>query len=290
MLILINVVFVHVLVRICVSFVVFVFDSDSLLVDCNHFSKALLAALGLKAPSFVNRLASAGDTLASVIPSFMLPKQVNALIKDGRPDMSPPPGEEQNSVLASVPSGRSRSGSHANGRGAGIPNLSGRPDSWRQISPQPTNFLPGDEMDDESFSAFLKQSELEYERSQQYKKLQAQTRQAADEQEAVHQFQQRMRLAAKEEAAAASVASTSKQHHYARSPIKEKQFADIEGRPSRPSPQAPHHPYVMPPDPDEIESQVENAMSNFQLPENVSEQERAQIRAVLRMSIAAGAR
>lgn len=242
--------------------------------DCNHFSKALLAALGLKSPAFINRLASAGDMLASVVPSFMLPKQVNALIKDGRPDMSQ---VENDAPLTNVPSGRQPSNQ------GGVPTLTASNDSWRQIAPSVGGgsgyrFTEADGMDDESFSAFLKASEAEYEKSQQLQKLQQQTREATLE----------------EQKKTKSSQSSQSQSSFS-SPLKKK-FTDNESAHSRPSPQPARLTSAStmarnsaPLTDGEVETRVERALKDFNLGDTVSEEEKAQIRAVLRMSIVAGA-
>jgi hypothetical protein len=245
--------------------------------------------------------------LAAVVPNFMLPKQVSQLIRDGRPDMSPPPGEEQNEMLASVPSGRAG--------GGGIPTLSGdmnRSDSsWRQIAPRPNpngvgGATPGgslmndaDGMDDETFAQFLKASEMEHEKQMQLRKLEADTRAKLEEDQAVVDFQSKMRASAKHSAhGASSGASASPPSLVVHPPsMSEKVGSDCEGSRtsredgshshSRKSPHPPRPTSSM--DEREKEERVQRAMAEFRLPQDVSEEEKAQIRAVLKMSIEAGA-
>lgn len=292
--------------------------------NCNHFSKALLAALGLKAPSFINRLASAGDMLATVVPSFMLPKQINMLIVNGRPDMSSPEDDEldgqqqaegKDGMLRSIPPGRS-------GGGAGVPTLSsgmtagggggggGGGGDWRQIAPQPSP----DSMDDESFEEFLRASEKEYQREQEYKKLRAETQIAADQHAAAQLAKQHHARTERDRrehghAQAHAQAHAQTQHGHQQSPQQHHRHhrsqsgsgshfgpnhgsgsggggsgnhASSHGSGHGSSPSKPLSAT-------ETDALVDAAMAKFDLPDDVSESEKAQIRAVLRISIAAGA-
>jgi len=221
--------------------------------NCNSFSKALLAALGLKAPSFINRLASAGETLASIVPAFMLPKQVNAVIQTGRPDMHVPPEEippphsarGAPAAAAGVPtlSGRSNAG------GAGVPNLGGA------AAALPASYSSADGLDDEQFAEFLRQSEREYQQEQ----LKQRSQSSASESASAPPPSTRPRPASASSAESFSSRS-------------------LAGQPLQP-PLTPAE-----------EAQVERAMADFDLPADVSAAERAQIRQVLAISIRAGAK
>ena len=292
--------------------------------NCNHFSKALLAALGLKAPSFINRLAAAGDMLAAVVPSFMLPKQVNMLIQTGRPDLgSVEEDEKQEALLRNVPSGRngqqgaggvptlgggfrniSDTGSRASTSGSGEGN-------WRQIAPQMSPSDSGvpditaaqaDDMDDETFAEFLRASEREYAREVELKKLRAETQAAAERHEQQQQQPRRAPASASPSSAASPPGklSTVRQDSEGRSSVRDDLHGysrlDVPDRPSQrvssPSPGGAAHARRVSSglvSPEEIDARIERAMTDFNLSGDVSKSELAQIRAVLRISMTAGA-
>lgn len=310
--------------------------------NCNHFSKALLAALGLRAPSFINRLASAGDTLAGIVPSFMLPKHVNALLKDGRPDFSEPEepqarrasssSSSSSGMLAAIPPGRSQ--------GAGVPTLSnGLSNSgsgeWRQIAPPaapPPGFSVDDGMSDEEFARFLRESEQQHEKEQQLRRLREETMRATEQakQDVRRKKQRQASLSHMPPAASASPPKSPRSASRPPSASTPNSAPSLSPAPDAAtiassssllpcslvdackkdsesplalcaiSPQrvrlgpGEYQGLALPPSPralpsEDEDARVERAMRDFDLGPNVSEEERAQIRAVLRMSMRAGA-
>jgi hypothetical protein len=242
--------------------------------NCNSFSKALLAALGLKAPAFINRLASAGDTLANIVPSFMLPKQVNMLIQSGRPDMQPaedaPPQPQSarggQAAAAGIPT---LSGQQQQQQRGGVPVLSNR-GAPPAASPSPSplaasHFANADGLDDEQFALFLAQSEREYQRELAFKA---------------------MREGTDASAAAAAAGWDGADVSTRPRPASASSPQSFSSRTATASGLAASQPPLTPAE----EAQVERAMADFNLPPDVNAAERAQIRQVLAISIRAGAK
>jgi len=272
--------------------------------NCNHFSRALLAALGLKAPSFINRLASAGDMLATVVPSFMLPKAVNTLIKNGRPDLLDEEEAEREAARAhqqqqqqrmpnNIPSGRSGQG--------GVPTLSTSyvaAESSRSGSRtssggrQNMNASPveADAMDDITFRQFLRESEREWEREQKLRQLRDETRRAAEAAAtATATYTKNPQQPPLAQAAALTMATHAKLDRKPDSSSPTPSTASLTtASPSSTLPLPPCPADVDFVQPTELcsEEEVEKAMKQFNL-QDATEAEKQQIRAVLRMSIAA---
>jgi hypothetical protein len=250
--------------------------------NCNEFSKKLLAALGLKAPSFINRLAGAGDVLSSVIPRFLLPKGVAQLIKNGKPDMGEGEGEgegeegQQNELLRSVPSGRS--GAPA----AGVPTLNNNfgSTSSSRSQPQPQPPINPDALDDAAFEAFLRQSEMEFQREQEGKLARMLGTSAATTNPATaskHVTQPAQHVFTQHQHGKVGTAASSSSSHSRSSPSSSPLPLHLSDGASSLTEA-------------ERDRRVDAAIREFNLSPDVSPAELAQIRAVLKMSMEKGAR
>jgi hypothetical protein len=237
-----------------------------------------LAALGLKAPSFINRLASAGDTLAAIVPSFMLPKQVNQLLRDGRPDMSPPPEEAAKGkpLLSNIPSGRPSSGSQgstpAGGAGGAVPNLRGDSSQlWSQA-----DAAEDDAMSDAEFARFLLESEREYQREMEFKLKHPS---GASSSRPSSAGSPGVPSAASAAAAAPSACSPMGLHPLPLPSLIDAVAVSTQGSDSSPPPLSDL----------ELQARLEVALAEIQLGDDVSRAEREQLEQVLRISILANA-